>query len=211
MTRRISGTALSWPYPLSSPSARFLRMNDFVRSLDVRYSAFSGARKKTWKDFADLFPWVTFCLDDIYDVPFDGFLAGTGVQAFRSINCSRLDCGLSVAVDPPTDLVQPAGDTLTLSVGAFGFYATWSGRTSSPVGSFVFDLRLWLGNSLPSAGPAVSKFRFQRVVSASYNSPVLVFPVPVDTTLPAWPARVVGVAVLQIGGSPFFAQRLPIW
>lgn len=203
-----SPSGLTWPYPLSSPSPRFLRMNNFVRSLDVRYNALSSAQKKTWKDFADGYPWVTYCLDDIYDVPFDGYLAGTGVQAFRSVNCFRLDQGLSVTLTAPSFATARDNDTISLFYSS-GWYIQWGGRSDFPLTCYSADIRYAVSNNVPTSGPAVSKFVYNSTVNIDYQIPLLIIPAPVGPPPPvSMITYTLGVAIGDCNGAPFFGARV---
>lgn len=189
---------------------RFTRMNNYVRSLDVQYASLSGAQKAAWKQLAVDFPWLCYCLPDIYDFPEDGFFAGTGLQAFRTVNCTGLDNGLPVTFVPPLSVTGFDGDELILTTLAGGLGVLWTGRSSVPVGSFYLDVRLVDVNNVPAAGPAVQKFSFSFVVSVTYDVPVLLFATPTSPPPPSMIVTVAGVAVGQVDAGPFFASRLPL-
>ncbi len=205
-----SPTALVWPYPLSSPSARFTRMNNYVRSLDVQYAALSGAQKSVWKQAAIDWPWLCYCLPDIYDFPEAGFFAGTGLQAFRTVNCTALDNGLPVTVVPPVSVTGYDGDQFILTTLAGGLGVLWTGRSSVPVGTFYLDVRLAYANNIPGTGPAVQKFSFSFVTPVIYDVPVLLFPTPTAPPPPSMIVTIAGVAVGQTDAGPFYAIRLPL-
>lgn len=203
-----SPTGLKWPYPLSSPSQRFLRMNNFVRSLDVRYNAFSGAQKSEWKNFSDEYPWIGYCLENIYDFPEGGFVAQGGLPPYRTVNTWLLDQGFSVTDVPPVVATAYDNDIVSLTY-AGAWFITWTGRSSPPVGLFSAELRLAVSNHIPDYGPAVSKFRFYDTVPLSYGVPTEIFAgPPVPPPVPTMATYTLGVAVGDQAAGPFFGVRL---
>lgn len=185
-------------------------MNTYVRQLDLRYNALSGAQKAAWKAAAVAWPWLCYCLPDIYDFPEGGFLAGTGVQAYRTVNCSNLDSGLPVSDIPPSSVTAYDGDFIFLLFEPDGVYALWAGRSADPVGTFVVDVRLTMANNVPTQGPAVQKFVYQFTAPIDYFVPVLLFPAVSPAPPPSLTVYIAGLAVVQVGAGPLFADRLPL-
>lgn len=184
-------------------------MNDYVRALDVRYGGLTGAQKADWKLAAHNWPWLCYCLPDIYDFPEDGFYAGTGLQVYRTVNCSRLDIGQDVTDVVPLTATAFDNDTLSLFYAA-GWYVVWGGRSSSPPYSYCADVRIWIGNHRPDYGPAVSKFVYAETLQIDYLVPCEIFAAPVGPPPPPSMLTIVfGVSVGDCGVGPFFGVRLP--
>lgn len=203
-----SPTAQLWQYPLSSPSPRFTRMNTFVRQLGWRYSALSPTAKSGWDSAGSMFPWLGYCLPEIWDVPDTGYATTTGLQVYNTVNCARLDNGLTVTDSAPTSAVGLDSDLAYLTEEPDGTYLTWSGRPTDPTGTFYADIRIWIGNNLPGFGPAVTKFTYEFSLPILYNTPVLLFPVEVPPPPPSGQIELVGVTIGDYDAGPFFGERL---
>jgi hypothetical protein len=210
MAQTQSPTAKLWNYPLGSPSPRFTRINTYIRQLGWRFAALSPTDQAGWNAAAVSFPWLGYCLHNIYDFPEGGFVAQTGIQVYNNTNCSNLNLGLPVQDVAPITATAFDNDILFLSTDGLGLYCTWSGRSSDPTGSFYIDVSTWVGNNLPGFGPAVSKFTYFASYPITYNVPVLLFLFEVPPPPASMIQVVYGVSVGEVGAGPFFAERLAL-
>jgi hypothetical protein len=206
--QRQSPTAITWCYPLGSPSPRFTRVNNYTRQLGWRYDALSPAVKASWQAASDNYPWLGYCLDQIYDLPDEGYHSQGGLAVYNVVNTANLDNGLAVQDVAPTFATGRDSDVLVLTTDAVGLYCTWSGRPTDPTGSFYITVSTWIGNNLPGYGPAVSKSVYFASYPISYGVPVLLFLFEVPPPPPSMIQVVYFVAVGEVGAGPFFGDRL---
>ena len=183
-------------------------MNNYVRTLANRFAALSPSVQASWQTAANSFPWLGYCLDNIYDFPEGGFVAQTGISVYNVVNCANLDLGLPVLDVAPTVATGPDNDFLFLTTEPDGLYVTWNSRSVDPVGSFYADVRIWIGNNLPGSGPAISKFTYFETIPILYNTPTLLFLFPVIPPAPSMEFAVYGVTIGEVGAGPFAAERL---
>ncbi len=205
-----SPTGKLWNYPLGSPSPRFTRINNYIRNLGWQYAAFSPSVKMSWEDYSTNFPWSGYCINAIYDLPVDGYVGQGGLSSFNVINTAALDAGLPTILTPPGVATPFQNDVLTLIVAGDGIYVNWDGRDFDPSGYFTVSISIWIGNSIPTVGPAISHFVYQFTAPIEYNVPLLLFPFEVPPPPPSVTAYVVGCVIADLGGVPFVAYRLPL-
>jgi hypothetical protein len=208
MIHHQSPTAQLWQYPLSSPSPRFTRINNYVRQLGWRFQALSPAVKSSWDAAGSTWPWLGYCLRDIYDFPEGGFLVQTGISVYNTVNCANLDLGRSITDAPPISATRWFGDYLFFSAGVGGTYLTWTGRPTPPSGTFYVDVRLWVGNSIPGFGPAVSKSVYLFSMPILYGVPTLLLADVIPPPPPSMAVYIYFVDVGEVGAGPFFGDRL---
>lgn len=203
-----SPTALKWPYPLLRPSPRFNYFNDFVRQLDVRYTTLAPDEQDEWELAAQTWLWWAKCLPWIFDFdPLDQ-APGTGLAAFRGVNCARLTLGMSVIQTPPDVVTVPGADLLLLTDTAPPT-VVWTRGSEDPPGDHTLTVYAAALNHEPERGPAVQKYKYAGSVAIAIGESVSLYDILAAlgwTSGPSYIALALGLS--SSGQPPFFGARL---
>jgi len=202
-----SPSALLWQYPLSSPSTRFTRFNNLVRSLDQRFNALDTHRKSNWARFSSIWPSSVFCLPGIFqDEPPPEFRRWA-IACYQNVNCCRIDQGQAVSDSVPLQVTPRQNDTITPQ-GSDPYAVTWGGRSSSPSGDFVCSVYTRPLNHPAESGPTITSMRFSFLAPITYGGSFSIGEVyDVNPGLAAVPFVAMAYVVQDLGGFPIFGGR----